>query len=69
MELAAIECAHLDTVPLEAALSASRRVVAFASTLALTCTGLLILFGWAISILICVGGFLLERAIRSPRAR
>jgi hypothetical protein len=31
--------------------------------------GLLILFGWAISILICVGGFLLERTIRSPRAR
>jgi cell cycle sensor histidine kinase DivJ len=35
----------LVVVPLEAALSASRRVVAFASALALTCTGLLILFG------------------------
>ena len=33
-------------VPLEAALSASRRVVAFASTLALACTGLLIVSGY-----------------------
>src|SRR5262249_37020539 len=32
-------------VPLESALSASRRVVAFASALALTCASLLILFG------------------------
>ncbi|HEV7409737.1 MAG TPA: PAS domain-containing sensor histidine kinase, partial [Bradyrhizobium sp.] len=32
-------------VPLEAALSASRRVVAFASTLALACCGLLIVLG------------------------
>lgn len=39
----------LVVVPLEAALSASRRVVAFASLLALSCAGLLILvsqFGW-----------------------
>src|SRR5258707_12615961 len=35
----------LVVVPLEAALSASRRVVAFASTLALSCTALLIVFG------------------------
>jgi cell cycle sensor histidine kinase DivJ len=35
----------LVVVPLEAALSASRRVVAFASALALTCTALLIVFG------------------------
>jgi cell cycle sensor histidine kinase DivJ len=35
----------LVVVPLEAALSASRRVVAFASALALTCTALLIAFG------------------------
>jgi cell cycle sensor histidine kinase DivJ len=35
----------LVVVPLEAALSASRRVVGFASALALTCTGLLIVFG------------------------
>jgi cell cycle sensor histidine kinase DivJ len=35
----------LVVVPLEAALSASRRVVAFASTLALACTALLIAFG------------------------
>jgi cell cycle sensor histidine kinase DivJ len=35
----------LVVVPLEAALSASRRVVAFASALALTCTVLLIAFG------------------------
>jgi len=35
----------LVVVPLEAALSASRRVVAFASALALTCTVLLIVFG------------------------
>jgi two-component system, cell cycle sensor histidine kinase DivJ len=35
----------LIVVPLEAALSASRRVVAFASTLALTCAALLIVFG------------------------
>ena len=35
----------LVVVPLEAALSASRRVVAFASALALACTGLLIAFG------------------------
>ncbi|KQT08329.1 MULTISPECIES: PAS domain-containing sensor histidine kinase [unclassified Bradyrhizobium] len=39
----------LIVVPLEAALSASRRVVAFASVLALSCAGMLILisqFGW-----------------------
>jgi cell cycle sensor histidine kinase DivJ len=36
----------LVVVPLEAALSASRRVVAFASALALACTGLLIVFGY-----------------------
>src|SRR6478609_2952097 len=39
----------LVVVPLEAALSASRRVAAFASALALSCAGLLILFtqlGW-----------------------
>jgi cell cycle sensor histidine kinase DivJ len=35
----------LVVVPLEAALSASRRVVAFASALALACTGLLIVLG------------------------
>jgi len=35
----------LVVVPLEAALSASRRVVAFASALALVCTALLIVFG------------------------
>jgi two-component system, cell cycle sensor histidine kinase DivJ len=35
----------LVVVPLEAALSASRRVVAFASALALSCTALLIVFG------------------------
>src|SRR5260370_12948630 len=35
----------LVVVPLEAALSASRRVVAFASVLALACTALLIAFG------------------------
>jgi cell cycle sensor histidine kinase DivJ len=35
----------LIVVPLEAALSASRRVVAFASALALSCVGLLIAFG------------------------
>jgi cell cycle sensor histidine kinase DivJ len=35
----------LVVVPLEAALSASRRVVAFASALALACTALLIVFG------------------------
>jgi cell cycle sensor histidine kinase DivJ len=35
----------LVVVPLEAALSASRRVVAFASALALTCTAVLIAFG------------------------
>src|SRR3954464_13110285 len=35
----------LVVVPLEAALSASRRVVAFASTLALSCAALLIAFG------------------------
>jgi two-component system, cell cycle sensor histidine kinase DivJ len=35
----------LVVVPLEAALSASRRVVAFASALALTCTGVLIVLG------------------------
>jgi len=35
----------LVVVPLEAALSASRRVVAFASVLALSCTALLIVFG------------------------
>jgi two-component system, cell cycle sensor histidine kinase DivJ len=35
----------LVVVPLEAALSASRRAVAFASALALTCTALLIVFG------------------------
>jgi cell cycle sensor histidine kinase DivJ len=35
----------LVVVPLEAALSASRRVVAFASALALACIGLLIVFG------------------------
>jgi cell cycle sensor histidine kinase DivJ len=35
----------LVVVPLEAALSASRRVVAFASALALTCAGLLIVLG------------------------
>jgi len=35
----------LVVVPLEAALSASRRVVAFASTLALACAALLIVFG------------------------
>ena len=35
----------LVVVPLEAALSASRRVVAFASTLALACAALLIAFG------------------------
>ena len=35
----------LVVVPLEAALSASRRVVAFASALALACTALLIAFG------------------------
>jgi two-component system, cell cycle sensor histidine kinase DivJ len=35
----------LIVVPLEAALSASRRVVAFASALALSCTALLIVFG------------------------
>jgi two-component system, cell cycle sensor histidine kinase DivJ len=35
----------LVVVPLEASLSASRRVVAFASALALTCAGLLIIFG------------------------
>jgi cell cycle sensor histidine kinase DivJ len=35
----------LVVVPLEAALSASRRVVAFASALALSCTGLLIVLG------------------------
>jgi cell cycle sensor histidine kinase DivJ len=35
----------LVVVPLEAALSASRRVVAFASVLALTCTAVLIVFG------------------------
>jgi cell cycle sensor histidine kinase DivJ len=36
----------LVVVPLEAALSASRRVVAFASTLALTCCALLIVLGY-----------------------
>src|ERR1700712_673590 len=36
----------LVVVPLEAALSASRRVVAFASALALACTGLLIVSGY-----------------------
>jgi cell cycle sensor histidine kinase DivJ len=36
----------LVVVPLEAALSASRRVVAFASALALACTALLIVFGY-----------------------
>ena len=36
----------LVVVPLEAALSASRRVVAFASALALACTALLIAFGY-----------------------
>src|SRR5580692_5757663 len=36
----------LVVVPLEAALSASRRVVVFASALALACTGLLIAFGY-----------------------
>ena len=36
----------LVVVPLEASLSASRRVVAFASALALTCAGLLIVFGY-----------------------
>jgi cell cycle sensor histidine kinase DivJ len=36
----------LVVVPLEAALSASRRVVAFASALALTCAALLIAFGY-----------------------
>src|SRR5471032_3233956 len=36
----------LVVVPLEAALSASRRVVAFASALALACTGLLIVLGY-----------------------
>jgi cell cycle sensor histidine kinase DivJ len=36
----------LVVVPLEAALSASRRVVAFASALALSCTALLIIFGY-----------------------
>src|SRR3981081_3491697 len=35
----------LVVVPLEAALSASRRVVASTSALALTCTALLVLFG------------------------
>jgi two-component system, cell cycle sensor histidine kinase DivJ len=35
----------LVVVPIEAALSASRRVVAFASALALTCTAVLIVFG------------------------
>jgi len=35
----------LVVIPLEAALSASRRVVAFASAIALACAGLLILFG------------------------
>src|SRR5260370_41834746 len=35
----------LVVVPLEAALSASRRVVAFVSALALACTALLIVFG------------------------
>ncbi|WP_438501929.1 hypothetical protein, partial [Acinetobacter baumannii] len=35
----------LVVVPLEAALSASRRVVAFASTLALTCAALLLALG------------------------
>jgi len=36
----------LVVIPLEAALSASRRVTAFASALALSCAGLLILFGY-----------------------
>jgi cell cycle sensor histidine kinase DivJ len=36
----------LVVVPLEAALSASRRVVAFASALALACTAVLIIFGY-----------------------
>jgi cell cycle sensor histidine kinase DivJ len=36
----------LVVIPLEAALSASRRMVAFASALALACAALLIVFGW-----------------------